>query len=198
MKPLDLPASLKDEFATVAALWESDGTTRRVDALLLCWVKYEKQLRRLFSFLVYQHPQINEVTVESIVSILVNNNKLYPETFVKGMKELKVASIEQLLGLKYDALAPEMRRIKTYRNKLMHGQITGQKITSRQIERDVQILINWVATLAAGADVRFGYDGVRRNTYRAAKSVANIAVANYPFSNATEFKAWLRGVAGGG
>lgn len=113
-KALALPLFLQDEFATVDALWNCDGTTRRVDALLLCWVKYEKQLRRLFSFLVYQHPNVTKTTVESIVSVLVNNNKLYPETFMNGIKELKVASVPQLLGTKYTTLEPEMRRIKRY------------------------------------------------------------------------------------
>ena len=78
MKALELPPSLQDEFATIAALWQCEGTTRRVDALLLAWIKYEKQLRRLFSFLVYQHPPLNQTTVESIVSALVANNRLYP------------------------------------------------------------------------------------------------------------------------
>jgi hypothetical protein len=197
MKALELPPPLQDEFATIAALWQCEGTTRRVDALLLAWIKYEKQLRRLFSFLVYQHPQVNQTTVESIVSALVANNKLYPETFIKGIKELKVASIPHLLGARHAALEQEVRRIKGYRNKLMHGQITGQKITSRQIERDVHFLIEWVATLAAAADAEFGYDGIRRNTYRSAKAATKSAVPGYPFATATEFKAWLKGIAGG-
>jgi hypothetical protein len=198
VKALVLPPPLQSEFATVEALWHSNGATRRVDALLLCWVKHEKQLRRLFSFLVYQHPRVTSTTVESIVSVLVNNNKLYPETFMKGIEELQVASVPQLLGDKYATLEPEMRRIRGYRNKLMHGQITGQKITSPQIERDVHHLIDWVATLAASADAKFGYDGIRRNTYRAAKATSISAVARYPFNSAAEFKAWLKGVAGGG
>jgi len=117
---------------------------------------------------------------------------------MKGIEELQVASVPQLLGDKYATLEPEMRRIRGYRNKLMHGQITGQKITSPQIERDVHHLIDWVATLAASADAKFGYDGIRRNTYRAAKATSISSVARYPFNSAAEFKAWLKGVAGGG
>ena len=198
MKTLNLPLSLQGEFATVDALWDCNGMTKRVDALLLCWIKYEKQLRRLFSFLVYQHPYITKATVESIISVLVNNNKLYPKTFMKGIEELKVASVPQLLGTKYAKLEPEIQRINGYRNKLMHGQITGQNITSRQIERDVHHLIDWVATLATAADAEFGYDGIRRNTYHSAKTVAKSAVEAYPFNSAREFETWLNWVAGGG
>ena len=51
MRKLVIPEALKVEFATVETLWNSDVETRRVDALALSWIKYEKQLRRLFSFL---------------------------------------------------------------------------------------------------------------------------------------------------
>lgn len=113
-------------------------------------------------------------------------------------EELKVTPVPQLLGAKYALLEPELRRIKGYRNKLMHGQITGQNITSRQIERDVHHLIDWVATLGVASAAEFGYDGIQRNTFRSAKAVAKSAVASYPFSGASEFKSWLKGLAGGG
>jgi len=56
MTALAIPAALKDEFATVEAIWGlTHASTRGLDALILTWVKYEKQTRRLFSFLVLQH-----------------------------------------------------------------------------------------------------------------------------------------------
>ena len=194
MRILNIPQPLKSEFATVEALWASDGTTRRVDALLLCWVKYEKQLRRLFSFLVYQHPKVTEKTIEAIVSVLVENNRLYPETFERGIKALGVSSVPQLVGSNHKSLSTELTRIKKYRNKLMHGQITGQKISSYQIEKDVALLISWISELGVGAKQEFGYDGIQRNTFREAKAASKIAVSNFPFTNATEFKGWLRKV----
>jgi hypothetical protein len=153
MKPLKLPSCLLNEFATVQAVIGSDGSTRRVDALLLTWVKHEKQLRRLFCFLVFQHASV--------------------------------------VGDRYSELSVELDRIRAYRNKLMHGQITGQRISSLTIERDVKILVDWIVALAAGANLRFGYDGITRNTYRAAKESSKIAVSSYPFTNSDEFKKWL-------
>ncbi|MCZ8227529.1 MAG: hypothetical protein O9249_00180 [Burkholderiaceae bacterium] len=194
MKALDLPEALGKEFATVAAVWNSEGTTKRVDALLLTWVKYEKQLRRLFCFLVYQHPKITEQLVESLVSVLVENRNLKPETFIKAINALKVDSVEALIGEHYARLDKEIRRIKLYRNKLMHGQISGQRITSRQIEQDVRLLVEWVSAVAEGSHARFGYDGIGRNTYRAAKANSNIAVVEYPFTNVAEFREWLQGI----
>jgi hypothetical protein len=61
MLKLNIPETLRVEFSTVQALWDSEAETRRVDALILSWTKYEKQLRRLFCFLVFQHPKIDRV-----------------------------------------------------------------------------------------------------------------------------------------
>ena len=66
-------------------------------------------------------------------------------------------------------------------------------VTSAQLERDVLLLIEWISTLADAAEATFGYDGVHRNTFRAAKSVQKINIAKYPFSGVGELKGWLKG-----
>jgi hypothetical protein len=191
MKPLLLPETLHKEFETVQAVIRSDGSSKRVDALLLTWVKYEKQLRRLFCFLVFQHASVDKENLEDMVEAISGNNRLYPETFQKGINQLNNGNVADLVGDRYSKLSAELTRIRAYRNKLMHGQITGQRISSRTLERDVHILVDWIAALAAGASQRFGYDGISRNTYRAAKESSKIAISSYPFTNSDEFKIWL-------
>lgn len=191
MLKLVIPPALKQEFATVEAMWSSVAETRRVDSLLLSWIKYEKQLRRLFCFLVYQHPSITEKTVDSVIAAMAQNKFLYPETFIRGIRALGVTSVPTLIGQNYTQLAAEVARIRKYRNKLVHGQASGLSIQSSQLERDVMWLIRWITELAVGADAAFGYDGLRRNTYRAAKATATIQVATYPFSSASTFRNWL-------
>ena len=85
MQQLRLPPLLLQEFATIAALWDCGAETRRVDAFLLAWVKYEKQLRRLFCYLVYQHPEITTSTIKHIMLAMADNNRLYPQTFINGI-----------------------------------------------------------------------------------------------------------------
>lgn len=196
MRKLIIPECMKEEFSTVESLWISNAKTKRVDALILTWVKYEKQLRRLFSFLVFQHPAITSEKIDSIISVLVKNRKLYPETFVALIKELGVKSIPQLVAERYDYLSKEITRIKGYRNKLMHGQITGENISSAQLEKDVTILVEWISTIASAAENEFGYDGMQRNTYSKAKSTSKIAIENYPFGNAADLKSWLNKLTG--
>lgn len=198
MLKLNVPTPLKREFATVELLWASGAETRRVDSLVLSWVKYEKQLRRLFSFLVYQHPKFTRENITSVIEAFAKSHELYPETFVKGIKALGARPVPALIGERHAEFMTELARIKKYRNKLVHGQITGQSIQSPQLERDVRSLVQWVAALAAGADSEFGYDGLRPNTYSAAKANANIAVASFPFSTPAEFKIWLKGIVTGG
>jgi hypothetical protein len=191
MLTLTVPKELMEEFSTVDTLWHSTGQTRRVDALMISWIKYEKQLRRLFCFLLFQHPKIGADTIDEVIAILAENRRLYPETFIKGIAALGVTSVPDLLGQRYVPLWREMARIKTHRNKLVHGQVTGQGIKSPQLERDVLWIVEWVACLATAAEGAFGYDGLRRNTYRVAKSTSKIPVGKYPFATPAELKTWL-------
>jgi len=191
MRKLTIPEALKTEFATVEAIWGTDGETRRVDALVLSWVKYEKQLRRLFSFFVFQHPKITASTLDAVIAAFADNRNLSPETCISGIKDLGVTPLPKLLGSSYAQLWAEIKRIKKNRNKLIHGQITGKGIKSPQLEQDVIHLVNWISAVAQAADAAFGYDGLRRNTYVAAKASANILVQNYPFSTPSELKIWL-------
>ena len=191
MLRLAIPDPLKQEFATVEALWHSTAETRRVDALVLSWLKYEKQLRRLFCFLLYQHPNITADNIDAIVAVLAGNQELYPGTFIAGIKALGVVSVSDLLARRYAELSRELDRIRRYRNKLVHGQITGHGIRSPQLERDVLWIVEWIACLATAAENTFGYYGLKRNTYRVAKATSNIAEAKYPFTTPTELKKWL-------
>ena len=191
MRKLAIPQELRGEFATVEACWQCGGKTLRVDSLILAWVKFEKQLRRLFCFLIYQHPQINEPEIKKVVSLLADNSKLYPETFIQGIDALGVKSVPDLLGGRHKELWADICRIKKYRNKLIHGQVTGQDIQIPQLEKDVIRIIEWVSCLSQAAEKEFGYDGIKRNTFRSAKSASSIVVGNYPFNNVKEFNKWL-------
>lgn len=191
MRKLLIPHPLEQEFATVAAVWRSDGETRRVDALLLSWIKYEKQLRRLFCFLVFQHSKITVNTIDEVIDAIAQSRRLYPETFIVGIDILSRVSVRELIGSRYEDLSKSLVTIKAYRNKLMHGQLTGLGIPSYRLERDVLSIVAWISCLAEGAEKHFGYDGLRRRTFSEAKSSTKFAVESYPFSTAKEFKEWL-------
>ena len=191
MRKLTIPDLLKIEFETIESLWSTNAETRRVDCLILSWVKYEKQLRRLFSFFIFQHPKITANKINDVIAAFAENRNLYPETFIEGIEQLGVMPVQKIMGNSFKTLWPEIKRIKKYRNKIMHGQHTGQGIQSTQLEKDVIHIINWISALAEAADTVYGYDGLKRKTYVAAKSSGNISVQDYPFSNPVELKKWL-------
>jgi hypothetical protein len=191
MRKLEIPSALQEEFETVQILWTSEARTRRVDALALSWIKYEKQLRRLFSFFVFQHPKISKGQLDAVISVFADSRNLYPETFIAGIKELGVTPIQDLMGDSYRRLWPELKRIKRYRNKILHGQNTGENIKSTALERDVVLLVDWISSLANVSRAAFGYDGLKRNTFSAAKAASLTAKNPYPFSTPSELKDWL-------
>jgi hypothetical protein len=186
-----IPARLSEEFATVDAVWRSTAATRGLDALILSWVKYEKQLRRLFCFLVFQNPDLGEGKNAEVVSVLLENDNLYPRHFIKAIGALEVKPVPALVGPKHDALAKEIARINHYRNRLMHGQLSGDSMSREDLGKDVAFLIEWIDALASGADREFGFDGLVRNACHAA-AAQNVAVAKFPFKTMPEFKDWLR------
>jgi len=190
MLTINVPAALKNEFATVEAIWMSGAETRRTDALVLAWVKHEKQLRRLFCFLVFQHPKITEASIHRVIADLAENRRLNPEVFLRGIKDLGVAAVPTIMSADYERLWPAMQKIKKNRNKLAHGQITGQKIRSVELERYVRTVVEWMSCLGEAAKRVYGYDGVQRNTFRQAKTVAQRGTS-YPFVDARTFGSWL-------
>lgn len=184
--------ALATEFITVDAVLATRGTTRCVDAFALTWIKAEKQLRRLFCFLLFQSQHVSEANRQEYEAVIVQNRDLYFDSFITCLNALSPKSLRDLVGSDYDEFIKHIHRMRDYRRKLLHGQITGQGITSRQLQDDIGLLRTWIQAVARVCQREFGYDGVGRNTYRKAKSIAPSVVAKYPFSTAAEFKDWLR------
>lgn len=76
-----------------------------------------------------------------MVSAFAESRNLYTEIFINGIKYLGVAPIPKIMGEQYKELWEEIKRIKKYRNKIMHGQLTGKGLQSSQLESDVIIII---------------------------------------------------------
>ena len=96
----------------------------------------------------------------------------------------------ELIGPSHAQLSPEMERIHRNRNKILHGQLTGQKLDVARLEADVEHVIEWMAALAATGMREFGYDGLERNTARLAR-IRPRRIFPYPFTTAADFETWL-------
>lgn len=191
MTALAIPDALKDEFTTVQAIWRlTHASTRGLDALILTWVKYEKQTRRLFSFLVQQHFGGDSAAQSAVQVAILANRKLNPKSHLDGIVRMAGSTESELIGPSHARLSPEIERIHQNRNKILHGQLTGKRLDVTRLEADVVHVMTWMAALAATGTREFGYDGLERNTARLART-RSARINPYPFTTAADFQTWL-------
>jgi len=188
----------KVEFETVEQILASNATTRRTDAFILTWVKMEKQLRRLFTFLAFQNPSFKYDDIDEFINVIVKNNHLYFYSFQKLINKLLNidlgeeinGNLKALTNIDYSTFNEEIQRIKSHRNKIMHGQITGKKLSPKQLEKDIELLRNWIIAVGNYFTSKCGYDGLGRNTFNMSKSIPRV-VSNYEFNNLPELEGWI-------
>jgi hypothetical protein len=72
------------DFATVNLILNSTFKTRGVDAFALSLIKAEKQLRRVFTFLIFQNPSFDSTHYDELRKALAANKQIYFEGFIKG------------------------------------------------------------------------------------------------------------------
>ena len=102
--------SAQAEFAVVDLVLASGAATRGVDAFALALIKSERQARRLFTYLVYQHPWCDRAVVPQLRRILARRRGVYFDGVLAGWDALYPRSIEELIGLSIHACGRECVR----------------------------------------------------------------------------------------
>lgn len=179
MNQEDVPYSIQKEFAIIDDLKKSCYETRGVDAFSLSLLKMERQMRRLFTYLVFQSEAFSKVDVKKLKKILANNKGMYFEHFMKGVDELlngSGLSVESLVGDEFATMRKDIDKMRGYRNKIFHGQLTDKFLGGRQLFICVEKLKKWCVCLCRGADDKLGYDGfgyvgdVRKSSFSKAEN----------------------------
>lgn len=196
MAGIKLPRRVEKEFESVRILTESTARTRRIDALLLAWIKYEKQLNRLLYFSIFTHSSINNENLRPVIKTLASVSYSWRKS---------VALIEKMIGVELSSLlTPDQKenrdkieKISALRNKFMHGSYSGgseskDTITSKEIRKHLDELVAWVNGLAEGAHEKVGYDGISTGLFDAAKNNPRNWKFHHPFSNLQECEDWIR------
>jgi hypothetical protein len=194
MSELVVPKRLSSEFKTVASIWNLGASTSFLDALVLCWVKHEKQLRKLFSFILYRHPFVDSGNFRDIERTMAANKRLFPESFMREIEVVGGVAIPDLVGPRYDELFRKIAQIHTYRDKVMHGQVSATGIGPKKLQDDALVIIEWIDLLGAGAEAAFGYDGVVRDSFAEAKKQEIKTIGNCPFNSLESMKNWIAGI----
>jgi hypothetical protein len=156
-----------DEFSTVDILLQSDADSRAVDAFVISWVKLEKQLRRLTSNLIFQHSNIEKGVSghEGVIrNAILQKRTANHDRFIGAIYLLSGHSVKYLVGDQYPTLKREIGTAYKYRNKIFHGQQTGQSLTRSDLEKCIASMKDWCELLAKGASEHIGYNGFSKNS----------------------------------
>jgi hypothetical protein len=160
------PRGFVEEFATVDLLMRSSTRTGRTDAFVIAWIKKEKQVRRIFNHLLYQYAAFSKSDVQGIIDRIALNRKLEFESFIRGFDSLYPITFKQIVGSRFSSFQSDWVRMKEFRNKIFHGQQTGQGIGKQQLIKEIDIIRDWCLLVAQQMDLEIGYDGLVRNAFR--------------------------------
>lgn len=184
-------ANVDTEFHTVDLILNSSADTCGVDAFALALIKVEKQLRRLFTHLVFQCPSFSSADVDLLRSTLNGFKDVYFEGLERGFNALYPISVEKLVGVSYDALRARIAKAMEYRNKIFHGQLTDQNLSRTDLIDLTDNLRSWCEALASGAQAEFEYDGFARKSFKKSRKPDIASRLLEQFSNIDGYKAFI-------
>jgi hypothetical protein len=156
------------DFETIKILVESNTETGRTDAFIISYTKTEKQVRRIFTNLVYQFPAFDITHYDAILGIIASKRRLYFENFIHGFDTIYPKSFKVIVGepTYKQFLNTDFSRIKKYRNKILHGQPTGEQLSADDLRQEITIMRNWCSIVAESMNKEIGFDGFQRNSFR--------------------------------
>ena len=158
--------SATQEFDTVDLIVKSTSETRGVDAFALSVIKAERQLRKLFTYLVFQFPCFSSSDIGALRNTLVNNRHIYFSEIETCINALCSSTVEHMVGANYNHLRQRVEQAIECRNKIFHGQLTQRYLSREDLLDFVGDIRGWCDTLAEGAVLHVGYDGFARDSFR--------------------------------
>lgn len=160
---------VSEEFDTVDLLLQSNAETRAVDAFAISWVKLERQLRRLTANLVFQHSAFDGNRVKDkndLREVFLEKRTANHNRFIGAIHRVSGISVKEVIGDQYRPLKREIDQAYKHRQKILHGQQTGQSLNRCDLEDCIHSIRAWCEALANGCAEQFGYDGFSRNSLR--------------------------------
>ena len=142
-----------ETFKIVDEIRKTESRTKGVDAFSLAWIRAERQIRRLLTSLVFQAKVFDESHTPALVKTLQDKKRpyLYFSHFRDSIFALAAIPIGDLVGKDYVRLNERMNEAWKYRQKIFHGLLTGDRLTTGELlslEDDIRA---WCKNLSNGA-----------------------------------------------
>lgn len=183
--------SIENEFATVDLVANAGVATSGIDAFALSVIKAERQIRRLFTNIVFQCPAFTRADVPALRTALWERKRCYFEGFLRGIDGILPTPLDQLIGAPYQSLRLSIDDAIEVRNKVFHGQLTDQSLGQPDLLAHVGNVRAWCQAIADAGTQAVGYDGFQRNSFR--KGRAEVAQTfNRTLPNVAEYQRFLR------
>jgi hypothetical protein len=163
--------NVDDEFATVDLILASKAETRAVDAFALALIKAERQMRKLFTYLVFQSDAFDATHIGGLRNVLASHSRVYFVDFVSAWDKLYARPFREIVGPDYDHLHAVLTKATGYRNKIFHGQLTTEHLSREDLMTYVAEITKWCRIVAESTRTEIGYDGFTRNSFRKSESV---------------------------
>ena len=151
--------SLAREFENIDFLIQHPTGTTGVDCFSLSVIKMERQMRRLFTYSIFQFPSFSSKDISALRETLVQQRSAYFEGFIRGFETIHPHSVSDLVGADYAALWPRIEDAIDHRNKIFHGQLTPDSLGTPELLAIVESIRQWCQKLGTGAEAYFGYAG---------------------------------------
>lgn len=149
----------KLDFATIDLILNSNLETRGVDAFALSIIKAEKQMRRLFTFLIFQNPAYSSADYRPLRETLAKNRNIYFKGFITGINLILPRPLSDIYGADYDKDLNELLEFTKDRNKIFHGQITLAGLGRDDLIKRINHVRKWCQTLSEKLNEEICYDG---------------------------------------
>jgi hypothetical protein len=184
--------SVNEEFTTVDLILGSESVTRGVDAFALSVIKAERQVRKLFTYLVFQFPAFDAPDIAELRATLGASRKVYFQGFVAGIDALSPQPVSAFVGADYDRLRSRLGEAIDHRNKILHGQLTARSLSRPDLLEFVRDIRTWCESLGGGAMKAVAYDGFGRDSFHKSSKNGLAAAFKVQFLSMTDYAAFIR------
>lgn len=179
------------EFEVVDLILDSKFETRGIDAFILSILKMERQIRRIFTYLVFQYQGFSNSDIDNLIITLSSNRNIYFKHFIIGIDNIYTKPIKEIYGPDYQSSFSSIEEVLKIRNKIFHGQLTGKNLSREDLVDKVTSIRFWCSKVADSFNLEIGYDGFARDSYQKSTNPYIFSQIQWPFDGIKKYSDFI-------